>query len=254
MTHELMAWLPENYPASRETVEFQGAIQPEIALLWRLRDEFLAQLDPYTATWGLPLWEDSLGLNGCEGLSLDTRRRQVVAKLQGRGTTTVEVVRDLAETMLGLPVIVTEWYSEYRVELEADSGGINMAGPDGSSGPTGLKWDALTPLRERLVEIMPAHLDWQVVVKIWAEYIISTAIGPRASRSEPPRLAVEMPGQHILYGMGTGPEFSLTTPPGVKFQTPAAGIHCAGRCGGPVSRILALPAFQSNGIPPSAAG
>lgn len=230
MNHELMAWLPENYPASRETVEFQGAIQPEIALLWRLRDEFLAQLDPYTATWGLPLWEDSLGLNGCEGLSLDTRRRQVVAKLQGRGTTTVEVVRDLAETMLGLPVIVTEWYADYQVDLEVDGG------------MPGLKWDALTPLRERLVEIMPAHLDWQVVVKTWAEYIISTAIGPRASRSEPPRLAVEMPGQHILYGMG--PEFSLTTPPGVKFQTPAAGIHCAGRCGGPVSRILALPAFQ----------
>lgn len=232
MNHELMAWLPENYPASRETVEFQGAIQPEIALLWRLRDEFLAQLDPYTAAWGLPLWEDSLGLNGCEGLSLDTRRRQVVAKLQGRGTTTVEVVRDLAETMLGLPVIVTEWYADYQVDLEVDGG------------MPGLKWDALTPLRERLVEIMPAHLDWQVVVKTWAEYLISTATGPRTSRSEPPRLAVEMPGQHILYGMGMGPEFSLTTPPGVKFQTPAAGVHCAGRCGGPVSRILALPAFQ----------
>ena len=51
-----MGWLPENYPASRETVAFQEAIQPEIGELWRLREEFLLQLNPYTATWGLPLW------------------------------------------------------------------------------------------------------------------------------------------------------------------------------------------------------
>lgn len=230
MTHELMAWLPVNYPASRETVEFQGAVQPEIDLLWRLRDEFLAQLDPWKATWGLPLWEDSLGLNGSEGLSLDTRRRQVVAKLQGRGTTTVRVVKELAETMLGKSVFVTEWYGEYRVELEAD-------GLDGLP-------DGAIPLRERLEEIMPAHLDWQVLIRTWAEYVISVAAGPRTSQSEPPRLAGKMPGQHIYYGMGMGPEFSLTTPPGGKIPVPPAMILCAGRCGGPVTQILALPAFQ----------
>lgn len=230
MTHELMAWLPENYPASRETVEFQGAIQPEISLLWRLRDEFLAQLDPYKATWGLPLWEDSLGLNGSEGLSLDTRRRQVVAKLQGRGPTTVQVVRELAETLLDTPVTVTEWYNEYRVELVAD--GLDGL-PDGAG-----------PLRERLEEIMPAHLDWQIVIRVWADYLIAVATGPRTSDSAPPRLAPEMPGQHIYYGMGMGPEFSTTGPPGPAKAMPDAAILCAGRCGGPISQVTCLPIFQ----------
>lgn len=253
----LIDWLPENYPHSGETVTFQEAIQPEADALWRLRQEFLLQLDPYQATWGLPYWEDSLGLNGSEGLTLDTRRRQVVAKLQGRGTTTVQVVRDLAETLLNVPVSVTEWYSEYRVELEPEtSGGL----PDGA-----------LSLRERLEEIMPAHLDWQIVIRTWADYIISAAAGPRVSRSSPPRPAVEMPGQHIYYGVGPGPAFSATgppepdrtmpgtwalfrtdvgvkiscvTPPGGKIPTSPAVTLSAGRCGGPVSQIYALPAFQ----------
>lgn len=253
----LMDWLPENYPASGETVTFQEAIQPEIDALWRLRNEMLEQMDPYSATWGLPYWEDSLGLNGSEGLSLDTRRRQVVAKLQGRGPTTVQVVRDLAETLLGMPVSVTEWYSEYRVELEAD-------------GLDGLPGGALS-LRERLEEVMPAHLDWQIVIRAWAEYIISVAAGPRVSGSAPPKLAGEMPGQRVTYGMGPGPGFSESGPPkprqtmpearagfradaGAKFSrtaparlkkpVPSAATLCAGRCGGPVSQIISLPAFQ----------
>lgn len=50
-----MSYLPENYPASRETVAFQRALQPEVELIWRVRDGLLAQLNPYTATWGLGL-------------------------------------------------------------------------------------------------------------------------------------------------------------------------------------------------------
>ena len=91
-----MGWLPENYPASRETVAFQEAIQPEIGELWRLREEFLLQLNPYTATWGLPLWERALGLTASSALETDVRRRAVVAKLQG----------SVSYTHLTLPTIV----------------------------------------------------------------------------------------------------------------------------------------------------
>ena len=50
-----MSYLPENYPASRETVCFQQALQPEAEGLWAARDDLLAQLDLWTATWGLDL-------------------------------------------------------------------------------------------------------------------------------------------------------------------------------------------------------
>ena len=60
----LMDYLPENYPASRETAAFQEALQPEADALWAARDGLLAQLDPYTATWGLDYWERALGIWG----------------------------------------------------------------------------------------------------------------------------------------------------------------------------------------------
>ena len=41
----LMDYLPENYPASRETAAFQEALQPEADALWAARDGLLAQLD-----------------------------------------------------------------------------------------------------------------------------------------------------------------------------------------------------------------
>lgn len=225
-----MSYLPENYPDSKETVTFQRAVQPELGKLWRVREEFLAQLNPYTATWSLGLWEKALGLAAGSGLELDTRRRAVVAKLQGLGTTTVKVVQNLAETLLGVPVGVFEHYSEYRVELEADGGKALL--------------DGAIPLRERLEAIMPAHLDFQVMIRTWAEYIVLTACGPRCSVSGPPKLAGEMPGQHIKYGTAMGPGVSETTPPGYFFAPPRAEIFCAGRVGGPVSVIASLPEFQ----------
>lgn len=196
---ELMHYLPENYMGSAETVAFQEALQPEVVELWRARDELLAQLDPWTATWGLSLWEKALGIKNAEGLELHLRRRQIVAKVQGRGTTTVKVVEQMGETLLGVPCKVTEIYGEYRFELEPESGGKL---PQGSA-----------QLRERLEEILPAHLGWQLVVTVWMDYIIGTALGPRHSNTILVRRATELAGQIV---------------------------DCAIRCGGPVS-VSALP-------------
>lgn len=167
-----MSYLPENYPASRETVSFQEALQPEVNLLWATRDDLLAQLDLWTATWGLDFWEDALGLSNGQGLDLDTRRRTVAAKLQGRATTTPEVVKDVAETLLGVPVAVIEVFDEYRVELELDAGEKPPAG--------------LGMLKEQLRQIMPAHLDWGLVIPRFAALPITPRLGPRQGRAAPP--------------------------------------------------------------------
>lgn len=180
---ELMSYLPENYPASRETVAFQEALQPEVDVMWAARDELLAQLDPWTAEWGLDYWENALGLaNGC-GIDLDVRRRAVVAKLQGRATTTPEVVKTVAETLLGVPVEVIELFGEYRVELAVPTGFV--PGPE------------LVRLKEQLKGIMPAHLDWACVIPVLARISLTPRVGPRCSevaleqyRPEPPCIPV----------------------------------------------------------------
>ena len=202
---ELMSYLPENYPDSRETVAFQEAIQPEVNLIWETRDDFLAQLNPYRATWGLVYWEDALGLGACQGLLLDTRRRQVVAKLQGRATTTPAVIKAVAETLLGFKVKVIEYFSEYRVELEVDSGGMLPAG--------------VPQLKERLREIMPAHLDWQLVLPTWNFIPIRAALGPRIGRSAPPAYRAQLPPGKIPTAAMLGMRHSTVTLPMKEVKT-----------------------------------
>lgn len=162
-----MSYLPENYPASRETAAFQEALQPEVGVLWAARDDLLAQLDLWTATWGLDLWEDALGLSNGQGLDLDTRRRTVAAKLQGRATATTQVVKDVAETLLGVPVAIIEVFDEYTVMISTPAGYLPR--------PRAVR------LRAQLRDIMPAHLDFQVVIPTAARLSVTSLLGPRCT-------------------------------------------------------------------------
>ena len=196
---ELMSYLPEDYRESRETVAFQAALQPEVLAVWEARDELLAQLSPYTADWGLDYWEIALGVGACQGLSLDIRRRQVVAKLQGRGTTTPAVVKAVAETLLGCPVRVVEVFNEYRVELEVESGGKL---PPGAA-----------QLKERLREIMPAHLDWALVIPTVVRLPIRTILCPRMGRAAPPPYRPRLPAGNFPAAPLLGVRYSTVTLP-----------------------------------------
>lgn len=178
---ELMSYLPENYPVSRETVAFQNAIQPEVGVLWDARDDLLVQLDPYTATWGLDYWEASLGLSNGQGLDLDTRRRTVVAKLQGRATTTPEVVETVAETLLGVPITVVELFGEYMVLLVTPAGYLPR--------PRAIR------LREQMRDIMPAHLDLQIVIPTVTPLSLTGRLGPRSSQTALPPFQGTIPDQ-----------------------------------------------------------
>lgn len=175
----LMSYLPENYLESKETVAFQEALQPEADLLWKSRDDLLAQLDPATADWGLDYWEDALGLANGRGLELDVRRRAIAAKLQGRATTTPDVVKTVAETLLGVPVTVTEVFDEYRVELAVEPGIV-----PGSE---------LVRLKEQLRSILPAHLDFACMIPILARIPLTPRLGPRISAAELDSFRDELP-------------------------------------------------------------
>lgn len=194
-----MSYLPENYPASRETTAFQEALQPEVGLMWKARDDLLAQLDLYTATWGLDYWEEALGLLNGQGVDLDSRRRQIAAKLQGRATTTPQVVKDVAETLLGVQVQVVEIFGEYRVELVSEDGfrpGIGAA-----------------RLRAQLQDIMPAHLDWQIVIPTVIRVPIRAHLGMRLSETMLPPRERALPSARVIPAARLGWRLSITTLP-----------------------------------------
>lgn len=181
-----MSYLPENYRDSAETVAFQSALQPEADGLWEARDGLLAQLDPFTATWGLDYWEEALGLPPSGHLALELRRQQIVAKIQGRGTTTAETLKNVAETLLGVPVDVIEVFDEYRVELVTEGRLLPLK--------SGVK-----ELRERLLDILPAHLDFQLVIPAAVLAPVRLQLGARMGvntlpvRRAPPPAAAKLP-------------------------------------------------------------
>lgn len=210
----LMSYLPENYPDSRETVAFQEALQPEVELMWRARDSLLAQLNPYTADWGLPYWEDALGLGSCEGIAIDTRRRQIAAKLQGRATTTPAVVRTVAETLLGVDVTVVEVFGQYLVQLETPPGYRPAAGID--------------RLRKQLGEIMPAHLDWQLVIPTTICVPILPALGPRTARSAPPAYRARLGPGCIPAACAMGTRYSTVTLPMTAYPSTSKEVKTDG--------------------------
>ena len=143
---ELMSYLPVNYDDSHETRTIQEAIQPELQTLWDGRNSLLEQLSPNTATWGLDLWEAALGLPTDPQQPIDYRRTRVVAKLRGNATTTVALIKSVAESFSNGIVDVIERYSEYRLD-------IKFVGTIGI--PPNLE-----DLEATLREILPAHLDF----------------------------------------------------------------------------------------------
>ena len=143
---DLMRYLPKYYKQDSGYMYYlqQKAIAPEIGQLKFLTEELLAQFFIDTATWGLDLWEKELEIQTDRNKSFERRREIIKAKLRGAGTTTVEMIKNVAEAFSGGDVIVIEEPNEARFILRfVGTVGIppNMAG-----------------LTKAIEDIKPAHL------------------------------------------------------------------------------------------------
>ena len=72
---------------------------------------------------------------------------------------------------------------EYRVELGVHNDGALPAGT--------------RALKERLREIMPAHLDWALVIPTRLNVPTRTALGPRIARTAPPMYRAQLPAGRL---------------------------------------------------------
>lgn len=81
-----------------------------------LSDLFL-QILPQTATeWGLDLWEKRVGIITNTSKSIEERRARILAKLNTRGTTTVEVIKQICKSFVS-NVEIVQHNSEYYFEV-----------------------------------------------------------------------------------------------------------------------------------------
>lgn len=72
----------------------------EVGLARYNLEDLVAQCFVSSATWGLLRWEEVFGVATNMSLSYEQRREIITAKIRGQGTTTVEMIKGVAEAFL----------------------------------------------------------------------------------------------------------------------------------------------------------
>lgn len=109
----LMKYLPFYYQESEGIINIQHAIAKELGRLNFNVEDLRKQYFIDTATWGLAMYEIELGLRVDNTMLYADRREIIKAKLRGRGTTTVKMIKNTAEAFSGGDVDVIEYNSAY---------------------------------------------------------------------------------------------------------------------------------------------
>lgn len=105
---DLAKYAPPFLAEIREMAEIYRTEGYEIGLLQHEIKELTDQFYIPTATWGLDRWETVFGVTTNLTLSYEQRREILMAKLQGRGTTTKRMIEETATAFSGGEVKVIE--------------------------------------------------------------------------------------------------------------------------------------------------
>lgn len=147
---KLLDLLPERHRKCEETKQFQKALQGAADGLADAYDEMLQQLNASTATMWIDLWEQAYGIQPDATKPLEHRRSRLLSKMRGSGTTTVQLLRNVAASFSGGNVEVKEVPQESRFEIVfVDKVGIPPNMED---------------LTAAIEEIKPAHLAYSYVI------------------------------------------------------------------------------------------
>ena len=153
----MLSYLPDYYATSRVMRSIMQAQGAELDSLFQTLDEILNQSFVPTATWGLEIWEQELGIHTEKNKPVDQRRSVIISKLRGIGTVTVSLIKSIAEAYDGGTVEVTEEPGEYKFTVTfVDTRGVPPNIDD---------------LKAAIEEIKPAHLtvEYAFTYSTWGE-------------------------------------------------------------------------------------
>lgn len=126
-------------------IQIQDALENELLTLLDEKNDLLDQFFIDTATWGLDDWEDLLKIKTNSKLDFDTRRSNIKAKLRGKGTTTIEVIKAISEA-----------YTKTNVDVEVFS---NLFSFTLSFITNNCSYNTILELDKKIEEIKPCHLE-----------------------------------------------------------------------------------------------
>ncbi len=124
------------------------------------RDALLDAVDQlwvHSATWGLALWEQLLGIPVDESRSDDSRRSVIITRMMGMGTCDRAMIRNIAKAITGYASRVTEHFSDYTFSIQF------------VGAPPGFVDIDRAGLIAAVEEVKPAHLRFVIQGITWAD-------------------------------------------------------------------------------------
>ena len=144
----LLDYLPSFYHNSNIVKSFIDSNSIEANILKDYVEDLNNNLYVKTATWGLDLFEEELGLTTDKSISYEERRERILAKKRGNGTTTKAMIKNTAEAFSGGEVEVMENFNDYSFV-------VKFVGVKGIP-------KNLTLFKNMIEEIKPAHLNYEL--------------------------------------------------------------------------------------------
>ena len=145
---DLLEYLPSFYHNSDIVKAFMESNSVEVDTLKAYIEDLIKNLYVKTATWGLDLFEEELGLATDKSISYEERRERILAKKRGNGTTTKAMIKNTAEAFSGGEVEVIENFNDYSFI-------VKFVGVKGIP-------KNLTLFKNMIEEIKPAHLNYEL--------------------------------------------------------------------------------------------
>lgn len=133
------------YANSAEMCEIQLAIEGQYNALSDAVDNLGNQLYINSATDELAGWEQFYGVETDITAPIEYRRTKIIAKIRGSGTSTVEMIKNVAESFANGEVDVTEQSDQYVVTITFVS--TKGAPPN------------IDDLKRAIEDVIPAHLS-----------------------------------------------------------------------------------------------
>ncbi|ABR33109.1 YmfQ family protein [Clostridium beijerinckii] len=145
---DLMRYMPDYYITSKVMKELEHSNSLELGRLnYKIKD-IKNQLWIDTATWGLTYWENEYGIETNLSLGYEQRREVLKAKKRGQGTTTKQMIKNVAETFSGGEVNIIQDNPNYAFVVQ-------FVGVKGI--PKNMQL-----FKDMLENIKPAHLGYTI--------------------------------------------------------------------------------------------
>ena len=145
---DLLEYLPSFYHNSDIVKAFMESSSIEVDTIKAYVEDLSKNLYVKTATWGLDLFEEELGLVTDKSISYEERRERILAKKRGNGTTTKAMIKNTAEAFSGGEVEVIEDFNDYSFVVKF----VGIKGIPKN----------LTLFKNMIEEIKPAHLNYEL--------------------------------------------------------------------------------------------